>query len=385
MKIIFERKLLSAVFPPLMCAVSNKSTLSAIEGVLIEADDKEGGSCVLTTYDTDKGIRLSLEAKVYTPGRYIINAQKFSQIIRVMDGDELELSVDERMTAKIVSGKSSHKMSALAGEDFPSLPEIAHEKGFMIPQSVLKRMLAQVSHAMGVDDTRPVLNGCHIRVENNKLTLVACDTIILAKSVRVTDIQNRNSDGSLLDYSFIVPSKTINELVKLLSDDEEEMAEIYMTRKNIVFIIGGITFFSRLIDGEYLDYNRIILKNHKIKVNLDRDGFLSALERAALVTEEKVAGSVRSPVRLDFSGDILKIQANSSAGSTYDELSIEHEGDDIVIGFNNRILINGVRSCGGDKVRLSLSSAFTSMNIEPVEATENGEELFMLLPVRMKE
>ncbi len=384
MKIIFDRKLLSSVFPPLMCAVSNKSTLSAIEGVLIEANDKTGG-CVLTTFDTDKGIRLTVEAKVYEPGKYIINAQKLSQIIRVMEGDDLELTVDERLTAKISCGKYSHKMSALAGEDFPALPDITQNKGFIIPQAVLKEMLAQVSHAMGVNDTRPILNGCHFRVEDNKLTLVACDSINLAKSVRKTEIQNKNSDNSALDYSFIVPVKTVNELVKLLSDGEEDMAEIYMTRKNIVFIIGGITFFSRLIEGEYLDYNRIILKNHKIKVSLDRLTFLSALERAALVTEEKVAGSVGSHVRLEFSGGVLRVMSNSSAGSTYEELEIEHEGDDIVIGFNNRFLINGIKACGGARVKLSLSSPFTSMNIEPCEAPENGEELFMLLPVRMKE
>lgn len=386
MKILFDRKLLSEVFPPLLCAVSNKSTLSAIEGVLIEADEKSGNSsCVLTTYDTEKGIRITVDAKVFNPGKYIINAQKFSQIIRVMDSDEVELSIDERLTAKIAGGKFSHKMSALAGEDFPAIPDISHDKGFVIPQGIIKKMLSQVSYAMGVNDTRPVLNGCHFRVEGNKLTLVACDSINLAKSVRMTEIQNKNSDGSALDYSFIVPVKMINELSKLLSDSEDDMAEIYMTRKNIVFVIGEITFFSRLIDGEYLDYNRIILKNHKIKVELDHDGFLAALERAALVTEERVAGSVQSHVRLEFAGNILRVMANSAAGSTYDELDIDHVGDDIVIGFNNRFLINCVRACEGERVKLSLSSSLTSMNVEPCEEPENGEELFMLLPVKMKE
>ena len=120
-----------------------------------------------------------------------------------------------------------------------------------------------------------------------------------------------------------------------------------MTKKNIVFILGGITFFSRLIDGEYIDYNRIIIKNHKIKAIVNHDELMAALERAALVTEEKIAGSVRSPVKLEFSGDVLKIKASSSVGSTYDEATIEHEGDDIFIGFNNRFLINNVRACSG--------------------------------------
>jgi DNA polymerase-3 subunit beta len=366
-----------------MCAVSNKSTLPAIEGVLIEAFDDN--YCILTTYDTDKGIRLRVDARVFAPGRYIVNAQRFYQVVRAMDGDEIELTIDPKLTAKIVSGRSSHKMSTLEGDDFPSLPEIAHERGFVIGQALLKDMISQVSHAIGVDDTRPVLNGCYVRVEDKNITLVSCDSFSLAKRVAQTEIQNKNSDSSPLDFSFILPVRTVNELVKLLSDDEEEYAEIYMTKKNIVFLLGGITFFSRLIDGEYIDYNRIIIKNHKITGIVNHDELMAALERAALVTEEKIAGSVRSPVKLELSGDILKIVASSSAGSTYDEASIVHEGEDIIIGFNNRFLINNLRACSGERVRLSLSSPLTSMNIEPEEKPEGGEELFMLLPIRMKE
>ncbi len=382
MKVVFNRKLLCAVFPPLMCAVSNKSTLSAIEGVLIEVS--EDNYCILTTYDTDKGIRLRVDAKVFAPGSYIVNAQRFFQVARAMDGDEIEITVDAKLTAKIVSGRSTHKMPALHGEDFPSLPEVAHEKGFVIGQALLKQMISQVSHSMGIDDTRPVLNGCFIKIEDKSITLVSCDSFSLSKRVAYTEIQNKNIDNSPLDFSFIVPSRTINELLKLLSDDQE-CVEIYMTKKNIVFILGEITFFSRLIDGEYIDYNRIIIKNHKIRATVNHDELFSALERASLVTEEKIAGSVRSPVKLEFSGDVLKIMASSSAGSTYDEVTIEHEGEDILIGFNNRFLMNNVRACSGERIRLSLSSPLTSMNIEPEEKPEGGEELFMLLPIRMKE
>ena len=383
MKIVFDRKLLCEVFPPLMCAVSNKSTIPAIEGVLIEA--VSGGNCLLTTYDTDKGIRTSVEAKIYEPGSYIINAQKFYQIVRVMKGDEIELTVDDRLSAKFVSGKATHRMSALNGFDFPALPEISHDKGFVIGQSVLKKMLSKISHAMAVDDTRQILNGCFFRVENDRLTLVSCDTINLAKCSRKADIKNSGAESSVLDFSFIVPVRTVNELLKLLSDDEEETVEIYMTRKNIVFILGDVTFFSRLIDGEYLDYNRVILKNHKIKVTVDREALLSALDHAALVTEERLAGSVPAHVKLEFDGDLLKVMANSSGGSIYDEVAIGHQGDNLLIGFNNKYLINGIKACSGEKVVMSLSSPLTSMNVEPVDNNDESEELFMFLPVKMKE
>ena len=213
-----------------MCAVSSKSTLSAIEGVFIEAF--EDNYCILTTYDTDKGIRLRVDAKVFAPGRYIVNAQRFYQVARAMDGDEIEITIDTKLTAKIVSGRSSHKMPALDGDDFPSLPEIAHEKGFVIGQALLKKMISQVSHAMGVDDTRPVLNGCYMKVEDKTITLVSCDSFSLAKRVANTELQNKNSDNSPLDFSFIVPVRTVNELVKLLGRRGGASRDIYDQEKH---------------------------------------------------------------------------------------------------------------------------------------------------------
>ena len=174
----------------------------------------------------------------------------------------------------------------------------------------------------------------------------------------------------------------------MLEDDGEAFTQIFVTRKHIVFNIGELTFFSRLLDGEYIDYERIIVKTHKIGVTLNKDEFYSALERAALIPEEKIVGSVRAHVKLDIKEDNLRIYAMSVAGSTYDEVNIEHEGDDILIAFNNRFLLDSVRSCSGEKIKLMLSSPLGSMNIVPSsdEYAENGiEELFMLLPVRTKD
>jgi DNA polymerase-3 subunit beta len=177
----------------------------------------------------------------------------------------------------------------------------------------------------------------------------------------------------------------MNELSRLLTDDEEAVMQIYVTRKHIVFLIGELVFFSRLVDGEYIDYNRIISSNHRIYTEVDKRELISALERASLVTEERIAGSVRSHVKLEVAADTLKISAVSSAGSTYDELYIDHVGEDILIAFNNRYLIDSVRACSADKIKLNMSSPLASMNIEPSEPKEGEEEIFMLLPVRMKE
>jgi len=383
MKVIFNRQKIGESVAPLMCAVSNKSTASAIEGILIEANPD--GSCVLTTFDEVKGMRTVVEATVEEAGSYIINAQKFVQTLRVMEGEFITLTVEENLQACITSGKSSHRMNALAGSEFPAIPRLVTEDGFEIGQGILKNMLAKVMYAMAVNDHRPVLNGCYFRVTDGNLLVVSCDSFKLAKCSAEVAIQNRNEDQSPLKFSFIIPTKTVNELYKLLEDDEETTVLIYMTRKNIVFNIGSLIFFSRLIDGVYIDFDRVIMTNHRIFATVKREPMIAALERAALVTEEKVAGSVRSHVKLLFEEGLLKISALSTQGSTYDEIEIDQEGENLLIAFKNRFLIDSLRASDAENVRISMTSAHTSINIEPAETEEGKQELFMLLPVRMKE
>lgn len=381
MKIVFNRQEICNAVAPLMCAVSGKSTLTAVEGILFEA--KEDNTCVMTTFDLEKGVRLTINAQVEEEGCYIINAQKFVQTIRVMEGETVTLTVNEKLGAEIVSANSSHKMNALAGADFPEIPRLTSQNGFKIKQSVLKEMLSKVMYAMGVNDQRPVLNGCHFKIAGNTLYLVSCDSFKLAKCNVTTEIDAFTAQGNS-DFSFIIPCKTVNELYRMLESDEDATVTVYTSRKNIVFDLDHMIFFSRLIDGDYIDYNRIIVTSHRITVELDRAVLIGALERAALVTEERIAGSVRSHVKLTVEGDYLKISATSTAGSTYEELSIDHEGDDLIIAFNNRYLIDSLRSCTADRVKLSMSSALSSINIEPSEQGED-KELFLLLPVRMKD
>lgn len=383
MKIIFDRQKISNDIVPLMCAVSGKAVLTAIEGILIEA--KKPDICVMTTYDLEKGVKITTEATVLEEGTYIINAQKFFQTLKVMNSDEITLTVDSKLSVCIESGKSSYKMSALNASDFPEIPKLKSSMSFTLKEKVLREMIAQTTYAMGVNDQRGILNGTYFVIREETMMLVSCDSFKLAKCTRKTEIENKSDDGDRLSYNFIVPIKTVNELYKLLSDDEDAVTRIYYQRKYMVYEIGDIIFFTRLIEGEYIDYNRIIVKDHRINIKMDRNELISALEKAALVTEERIAGNTRSHVRLDINGHIMAISANSAIGSTYDEVEIEHEGEDMFIAFNNRYLIDSVRACRADRIVMSLSSALTSINIRPEEDEEGGEDVFMLLPVRMKD
>ena len=388
MKITFEKETICTAVMPLFSGISNKNSFPAADGILIEAG--ADGVCVLTTYDFEKGVRVSLEADVIEPGDAIINAAKFSQTVRAMEGSHVTLTVDSKNCATIVSGKSSHTMSALSAKDFPEIPRLISQQGFHISGQILRSMISKCIFAMGVNDQRVVLNGLFFHVNGENLKLVSCDSFKMA--VCGTNANIDALEDADKEFKFIVPNRSVTELYKLLGNASKEDDDvcIYINRKNIIFVMGDVIFFSKLIEGEYINYDRIILKNHRIMVYADRENLLSALERAALITEEKVAGSSgRSHVKLETGDGILKISANSGAGSAYDEVSTMREGDDIVIAFNNRYLMDCLRACTADRVRLSLSSALASMNIEPAdpetEETAGDSELFMLLPVRMKD
>ncbi|MEE0969466.1 MAG: DNA polymerase III subunit beta [Clostridia bacterium] len=384
MKIIFDRSKMASALTPLMATVGSRSTLPAIEGILIEA--KAPDSLTLTTYDIEKGMRTTIEAEVLEDGYFIVNAQKLNKALYVMESDKIVFTVDEKFRATLKSGKAVISMNALDGEDFPSVPSLKSEMGFYISQKLLRRMLQKIGHAMAQTSERQVLNGCFVHVEDDSIVIVSCNGHKLATCKTKTSIKKGNEKDSYISYSFILPYKTVGELLKLLSDDEEAITRIFLMRKHIVFEIGNIVFFSRLIEGEYVDYERLIITSHKINVDIDKEELMAALERAALITEEKIAGRLSAYVKLTLEDEYLEISAASVNGSSHDEMKVVHDGEDIVIAFNNRYLIDSLRSCDSEKVRFSMSSPLTGMNVTPVnEDGDTTEELYMIQPIRMND
>lgn len=365
----------------MMCAVGMKGTNPATEYIHIEANND--GSIVFTTYDLEKGIKCNAEGKVIEGGDYCVNASKFVQTLKVMDGDEITLEVNANLETSISSGKSFYKMQSLNGSDFPIIPQVKSGSGFEVKASVLKSMIAKITYAMGVNDQRPVLNGAFFRITENRLLIVSCDSFKLAKCVCETNIRNL-SDGDS-KYQYIVPNKTVVELYRMLPDGEDDTVVFNLSHKSMVCSFDGLTFYSRLIEGEYIDFDRIIIKTHKINITVDKAQLLAALERAAVVTEEKVPGSTRTPLKFSVEGNILKLNAVSSVGVSYDELEIDHNGDDIVISFNNRNLIDSVKVCSGEKIRIELSTPLYSINLVPVNPGEGTDDIFFMMPVRTRD
>lgn len=392
MKLTFNKNSMSAAIAPLMGSTVNKLDIPSIGGILFDAKD---GVCTMTTYDLQKGIKVLADVEIEEEGSCVINAQRFSSAVRAFSGDSITLTVGDDKQAILKCGRSRLQMNAIAGSDFPEIPPLTSKINFKIPQSVLKNLIGKVSYAMAVNDHRNVLNGCCVKINKDHLTLVACDGFKIAKCDADNSVTHMDDDELIHRLTFIVPNKTIVELQRLLEDTDDEIS-VFLTKRHIVFTNGEYNFFSRLIDGEYIDYERLFSGSYKIFCELSRGDFLEILERALIVTEERIAGFNKTHITLDINRDKsnISISAINAQSSVYDNIESLVEGGDIVINFTNKFLTETIRSVSTDKVRLSLNTPLSAILIEPVGTSEeeedrdapvrNEKDIFLLLPVRTR-
>lgn len=369
-----------------MGTVSNKNTITSIEGVLIET--LENGLVRISTYDMNKGVRATFEPVVIEEeGKFIINAQRLYQTVRVLPEDELTIEVNEKLNCIITCGKASFSMFATRGDDFPNLPELTSDKGFEISSAVLRNAITKIAHSVAVQDTRVMLTGAYFKINEGEMEVVSCDNYTLSKCKVKCDIAaaDTNKEGANIAYSFIIPGHALSEIVKILPTDDDFKCCFYLTRKHAIIKCGDIVFFTRTIDSEYIDYNRIIPKDNDIIVVAARDRLLSGLERANIIAEEKIQGSGRSYVKIKLDDQILTLTSTSVNGKVSDEMDCIHEGKDIEIAFNCRFLINSVRAAEGEDVKITLKSPIHAITIEPADTEGELEYFYMILPVRMNE
>lgn len=385
MKIIFDKEVLETAVDCAMCSVSDKNTIPIVEGIRMKTE--KNGKCSITSYDLEKGFRTEIPCKIEEPGNYVINAAKFLRIIRAMPDLIITVEVNQKCGVTVTSGRSKFELHAMEGEAFPNLPELSGDRGFTVEGAVLKKMIAQTSFAIGVgSDTRPMLCGAFFRIIGNLLRIVACDGNQLAVREMTCELGNKNKDGSQLDLSFIVPGKTVGQLSRLIDDDEN--VAIYLARKHVIFKMQGKTFFSRLIDLAYIDYERVIPKTRSTIIHINRMEMVASLERASLVTEDKALGQAKSYVKCTFGNDLLILESVSVNGSVYDELPVEMNGEGMVMGFNCRYLLNTLKSADTEMVEAVINGPLIPVTISPYyEKPEDKKDernfLYMVSPVKM--
>lgn len=366
MKFSCGKKAFSDAVSIISRTVSTKSTLPALEGILIKAAND---SLTLTSNDLEIGMTTTIPASVTQPGDIVLNAKLFSEIIRKLPAEKVDILADEKLLTTVSSGASEFTILGIPASEFPETPALSDCVNFSIAQNVLSGMIRQTLFCISSDDSKPVHTGSLFELSENQIRIVSIDGFRLA--IRTEKIQNT------LDLKFVVPGKTLSEILKMLSSESDDPIHMSIGKRHILFEINGYTLISRLLEGDFLDYRGVLVDNSSAQIRIKVRSFTDSIDRASLLISDRL----KSPVRCVFEKEIVRVTCSTASGKIYDEIPAELSGDSVEMGFNNRYLLDALRACECDEVRILLNGPLSPMRVYPLE----GENfIFLVLPVRLK-
>ena len=347
--------------------VAQKSSLAVLEGILCKA----GSGLELTGYNMETAITYQVEAEVTDVGQCILPARLFGDIIRRLPEGPVTVVVDENYKVSIRSGYASFTISAEKAEDYPELPDIGTGRSVMIPQNKLKELIGGTIFAVSENQGRPIHTGVKFEVSGETVSAIAVDGFRLARRTwHAEDPLNR-------DMSFVVPAQGLKEVEKILTDTDED-ASFTLGAKHILFTIGNATLICRLLEGEFLDWRRVVPINCPVKLVAHVSDLAASIERVGLIVSEKY----KSPVRCVFSDQVLQLRTNTTIGAAEDRCAIAGDGKELEIGFNVRYLADALRVIPSEEVVLELTNSLSPIVLTPAE--EKYDYSYMVLPVRIK-
>ncbi|HIX65042.1 MAG TPA: DNA polymerase III subunit beta [Candidatus Anaerotruncus excrementipullorum] len=365
MNLLCDRQTLVEAVANVSRAVSTKSTLAALEGVLMKA---ENGCLSLTGYDLELAISTTIEARVLEPGTIVLPAKIFFDMVRRMPSDQVSIQSDDKLLTLVKGGMTQYTILGIPALEYPELPTVAQTYRFQLPQAVLKEMISQTQFAIATNDTKPVHMGSMFDLDNGTLNLVSVDGYRLA--LRREQVDCDKEEG------FVVPGKSLAEVAKLLKDSDEP-ATLAVARRHVIFEVEGYTVISRLLEGEFLDWRSAIPQGAQTTLRVSVRGLVNAIERASLL----ISDSVKSPLRMKLEGGLMQITCSSPLGRAYDELTCQQQGEGLEIGFNSRYMLDALKASGCDELQLLFNGPLSPIKLLPLE----GEAFtFLVLPVRLK-
>lgn len=341
-------------------AVAAKATMPQLENVLFSLSN---GALTLTAYDLEIGITTAISAESMDTGSFLAKPDMIEKFIAKMKKEELEIICDEK-SLKLINGKSEVTLSCMPVEDFPTIPQADGECEVKIEQSVLKSMIAETIFAVGINSTKPVLNGELFEINNGIFNVVACDGYRMAI---------RTEKVNAPDVSVIIPSKALTEASKLLNTGE---CSLLISTKYTLIKIGDFDIFTRNIDGEYHNYKQSIPKSSEIEYTAHRGALLDSLDRCLLMVNTRI----KSPVRCVFEDNSIKVNISTDLGRLNDEVEADGIGK-LEVGVNPLYMSAPLRAVTADTVKILMNGTQKPILIKPVE----GNSFTMLvLPVRLK-
>ncbi|CAN5600932.1 DNA polymerase III subunit beta [soil metagenome] len=356
--------------------VSARSAVQVLGGILLEA---EGESVKLSATDMELSIQTSAPAEVEEDGRVVIPARIFNDIVRSLPGGRLSLEHDQSAgTVKLVAGENEYTIRAYAAEDFPQLPQFDEENSFTMLGETLVETVEKVSRSYSRDETRPVLTGILISFEESRVRMVTTDSYRL--SIKESELAS-TFDG---EREAIVPARAMQEVGRIFSGTDEEQIEVALSENQALFRIGDVLLGTRLIDGNFPEYKRLLPTTFERKISVDREELMGTLRRVNLFAQRQTPPV---PVSLAFSnGAVEVIVRNGEIGEAHEKLPASSE-DEFSISFNPGYLLDGVSAVDTEKVLFKLNESLKPGLIVPGSEEDNGEGgeedfLYLIMPMR---
>jgi DNA polymerase III subunit beta len=376
MKFVIQRDRLVQSVQDVMKAVTSRTTIPILTGIKIIANDE---GVTLTGSDSDISIESFIPKEeeeneivsVIQPGGIVLQAKFFSEIVKKLPMDTVEIEVHNHLQTVIRSGKAEFNLNGLDPEEYPHLPQIEEGNAIKISTDLLKTMVRQTVFAVSTSETRPILTGVNWQVANGELNCIATDSHRLAMRKAPVEIQNEAS------YNVVIPGKSLNELNKIL-DDTTEPVEIVITENQVLFKAKHLLFFSRLLEGNYPDTSRLIPSDSKTELVMSTKEFLQSIDRASLLAREGRNNVVKLST---LDGGIVEISSNSpEIGKVIEEVQSQSiDGEELKISFSAKYMMDALKALEGTEIHINFTGAMRPFVIKPLH---DDSILQLILPVR---
>lgn len=367
MKFTCKTKELNTACNNVIRAVSAKVTIPTIEGILIECGSD---TLSLTGYDFEFGINTVLSVEVEEAGEIVINAKVLCEIIRKLEDEYVTIEANGT-SVTIESGAAKYNITGIDADDYPELPSVTGGIPLELEQRLLHSMIMQTVFAVAdSESSKPVYTGLKFDIGMDELTLIGVDGYRLA--IRKEQVNYKGDE-----LTFIVPKKTIRELIKLMDIESDKPVSISVGRRHIIFEVENYSIISRLLDGEFLDYKTAIPKAITTTVLINTNDAIKCIDRALPVIEN----NQKNPIRCLFDSDQMRVSTVSSVGRVVDYTHANTSGDRVEIGFNSKFMLDALNAADTDEVRIELAGPVSPVKVMPID----GEGfLFLVLPMRLK-
>ncbi len=366
MKVIVNGNDLSSAVMKVSKAISIRTPNQILEGIKLSV---KGDLLTLTATDLEIAIEKTIRADTYEEGETVIYGKIFVEFTKKLEfEDQVELITEEEGILKISYGESSSIFSCMSASDYPIIKKDLKEKAFSILQKDFKDVINKTAFCSSVDESRPILKGCLFEVKGSELCVVALDGFRLAKIKKTL----KNSSG---DFKIIIPARALSEITRLLDKDEEEIT--FISEENLFMIeVDDTVFTTRLLEGEFINYNQIIPTEFLTNIKVNRLSLLNALERALIVSRE----NENNLIKLDIKDNNIAVSSASEKGNVNENVLTNMEGKDISIAFNARYIGDALKATTDEFVKIFFTNAISPAIIKPF----SGEDyLYLVLPLRI--